>query len=89
MPAIILPERCDRSAVESLLPQMAAAMADGPLEIDGSGVTQAGQMLLQLLASARRSGSSGGKGVTITPSPALLDAADLTGLSAHLFDEEV
>ncbi|MCX7283783.1 MAG: STAS domain-containing protein [Novosphingobium sp.] len=87
MPAIILPERCDRSVVEALLPQFSDAMTKGPLEIDASGVTQVGQVLLQLLASARR--SSSGWGVTITPSPALLDAAELSGLSAHLFDEDI
>lgn len=87
MPAIILPERCDRGAVEALLPQFLDAMAKGPVEIDASSVTQAGQMLLQLLASARR--SANGWGVTIMPSSALLDAAELSGLSAHLFDEDI
>lgn len=87
MPAIILPERCDRSEVEALLPKFSAAMANGPLEIDATNVTHAGQLLLQLLASARQSQNAWS--VTILPSIALLDAAELSGLSAHLFDEAV
>jgi len=39
--------------------------------------------VLQLLVSARRSGD----GAHITPSPALEDAARLTGLTAELFEE--
>lgn len=84
MTAITLPARCDRAAAEALLPELVAAMGSGPIAIDGSAVTRAGQAMLQVLASARRTG----EGARITPSPALYDAAQLTGLIAELFDED-
>ena len=83
MTAITLPARADRAAAEALLPEFAAAIGNHPLAIDGTAVTQPSLALLQLLVSARRSGG----GAIITPSPALLDAAMLTGLSAELFEE--
>lgn len=87
MTRIILPERCDRAAAEAMLPEFIAALGSsgvsGALEIDASSATQIGQAMLQLLVSARRSGDS----VRIEPSPALLDAALLTGLEDELFDE--
>lgn len=83
MTAFSLPARCDRTTVVALLPELLAISGTEPIQIDASAVTHAGQALLQLLASARRSGD----GVTIIPSAALLDAAELTGLSHELFDE--
>lgn len=83
MPTICLPERCDRAVAETLLPEFIAAMGNDPIDIDGKAVSQVGQAMLQLLVSARRSAG----GANITPSPALIDAAQLTGLSAELFDE--
>ncbi|CDO36991.1 MULTISPECIES: STAS domain-containing protein [Novosphingobium] len=83
MNSIILPARCDRAAAEAIWPELVAAMGDGPTAIDGSGVEHVGQAVLQLLVSARRSDG----GATITPSPALLDAAQLTGLTSELFEE--
>ncbi|HEX8057274.1 MAG TPA: STAS domain-containing protein [Novosphingobium sp.] len=83
MSSISLPARCDRATVESLLPEFVAAVGGGPVRIDGSQVTHAGQALLQLLASARRSID----GIVIEASPALRDAAALTGLTNELFEE--
>jgi len=83
MNPITLPARCDRAAAEALLPEFVARMGGAPIAIDGAAVTHAGQAMLQLLVSARRTG----EGATITPSPALADAAQLAGLSAELFDE--
>lgn len=83
MQTITLPERCDRTAAEVLLPEFVAAIGSGPLRIDGSSVKQCGQAMLQLLVSARRTG----EGTRIDPSPALIDVALLTGLDRELFDE--
>ena len=77
-----LPARCDRAAAEALLPEMQAALGAGPLQIDASAAEQIGQAVLQLLVSARRTGA----GAQITPSPALIEAARLTGLDTTLFD---
>ncbi len=82
MSSISLPARCDRATVESLLPEFVAAMG-APIRVDASQVTHAGQALLQLLVSARRSSEN----VMIDPSPALRDAAALTGLADELFEE--
>ncbi len=84
MSEIALPSRCDRAAAETLLPEFVAAMGSGRIEIDGRQVSQVSQAMLQLLLAVRRSG----EGAAILPSPALLDAAQLTGLSAQLFDED-
>jgi ABC-type transporter Mla MlaB component len=81
--SITLPERCDRAAAEALWPEFVAALGAGPTKVDASAVKQVGQAVLQLLVSARRSGG----GAVITPSAALIDAAQLTGLTAELFEE--
>lgn len=83
MTPISLPARCDRATVESLLPEFVAAVGGDPIRVDGTQVTHAGQALLQLLVSARRSID----GVVIDASPALRDAAALTGLTHELFEE--
>lgn len=83
MHAIVLPERCDRGTAEALLPEFVNACPSGGIEVDGRAVTHAGLALLQLLTAARRSCD----GVKIAPSPALRDAARLTGLERELFDE--
>ena len=83
MNIVLLPAACTRTAAEALYPELLAAMGQGPVTIDGSGVTRIGQAVLQLLVSARRSG----EGASITPSPALIDAAELAGLTGELFDE--
>jgi hypothetical protein len=83
MSPISLPPRCDRATVESLLPEFVAAIGAGSIRIDASLVTHAGQALLQLLLSARRSAD----GAVIDASPALRDAAALTGLTHELFEE--
>ncbi len=82
MSAIVLPERCDRTAAEALLPEMAAMLGGERIQIDGSAVTQVGQAVLQLLVSARR----WGEGARIVPSAALTEAARLYGLEAVLFE---
>lgn len=83
MSAVALPARCDRAAAEAIWPELVAAMSNGPTIIDGSAVEHVGQAVLQLLVSARRSGG----GAVISASPALKDAAELTGLTAELFEE--
>lgn len=82
MRMIHLPARCDRAAAEALLPEMRAALGPAPLQIDASATEQIGQAVLQLLVSARRTGA----GAQITPSPAVVEAARLTGLETILFD---
>lgn len=81
MPAITLPARCDRAAAEALLPDLIAASRCGRIEIDASQVAQVGQAVLQLLVSARLTGS----GATIAPSAALAEAGRMSGLSDALF----
>ena len=83
MTMVTLPASCTRSAAEALLPELIAALGNGRLLIDGTGVNQIGQAMLQLLVSARRSG----EGASITPSSTLREAAALAGLSDELFDE--
>lgn len=83
MSSISLPARCDRATVETLLPEFSAQVGASSLRIDGREVTHVGQALLQLLVSARRSIEN----VVIDPSPALREAAILTGLTHELFEE--
>jgi hypothetical protein len=82
MPTITLPPRCDRAAAEALLPEMVAALGSGVLRINARDCTQIGQVMLQLLISARRTGD----GAMIEPSTSLRDTARLLGLEAELFD---
>ena len=82
MSAIVLPARCDRTAVEALLPELIAEIGDAPLAIDGRAVERAGAALLQLLVSARRTG----QGAVIETSPALAEAIRLAGLEHELCD---
>jgi anti-anti-sigma regulatory factor len=84
MTTIVLPARCDRAAASALLPEFVAAAGSDTLEIDASQVEQAGHAMLQLLASARKSIAR----ARIVASPALGEAARLTGLEAHLFGED-
>ncbi len=83
MNSITLPARCDRAAAEAIWPELVAAMGNRAMTIDGSAVEHVGQAMLQLLVSARRSGG----GAIITASPALKDAAAMTGLAPELFEE--
>jgi hypothetical protein len=83
MNSISLPARCDRAAAEAVWPEFVAAVGNGPITVDGAAVEHVGQAMLQLLVSARRSGD----GAVITASPALRDAALLTGLTSELFEE--
>ncbi len=80
---IMLPERCDRAAAQALMPELLAAAGNQPIEIDASRVSQIGQATLQLLLSARRTAL----GARITGSPALLEAAELAGMTDELFAE--
>lgn len=82
MPTITLPSRCDRAAAEALLPEMVAAIGAGVLSIDGRECAQIGQVMLQLLVSARRTGD----GATIEPSAHLRETARAFGLDGELFD---
>ena len=83
MQALTLPARCDRATATALLPGFIAASRDGRIAIDASAVAQVSQAMLQLLVSARCTGM----GAIITASPALRDAARLSGLADALFDE--
>lgn len=83
MAKIVLPATCDRSAVRALVPEFIAALDQGRIEIDASKVEQAGQSLMQLLVSARRTGP----GARIEESPVVREAARRIGLDAVLFDE--
>ena len=83
MSVITLPPRCDRAAAEALLPEMVAALGSGALAIDARACTQIGQVMLQLLVSARRTG----EGAVIEGSPLLRDTARRLGLEAELFDD--
>lgn len=83
MNSVTLPSRCDRAAAEAVWPELVAALGNGPIRIDGSAVEHVGQAILQLLVSARHSGGS----AMITASPALREAARLTGLTSELFEE--
>ena len=83
MPMISLPPRCDRAAAEALLPEMIAALGSGALTIDARACTQIGQVMLQVLVSARRTGA----GAVIDASPMLRDTARRLGLEAELFDD--
>lgn len=82
MPAVILPERCDRAAAEALLPDFIEAMGVGAAEVDARAVRQVSHAMLQLLASARKARPE----LRIAPSDALREAAAITGLTSHLFD---
>ncbi|MCJ2184432.1 STAS domain-containing protein [Novosphingobium sp. 1949] len=83
MSSVTLPVRCDRAAAEAIWPELVAAVGNEATQIDASGVEHVGQAVLQLLVSARRSGG----GAHIQASPALREAARLTGLEAELFEE--
>lgn len=83
MSTISLPSRCDRAAAEALLPEMVAALGAGPLRIDAREVGQIGEVMLQILVSARRTGD----GAVIDASPALRETALQLGLEDELFDE--
>jgi anti-anti-sigma regulatory factor len=83
MQTISLPPRCDRAAAEAILPEMIAALGSGTLAIDARECTQIGQVMLQILVSARRTG----EGAVIDASPVLRDTARRLGLEAELFDD--
>jgi hypothetical protein len=83
MSVITLPPRCDRAAAEALLPELVAALGSGPLAIDARACTQIGQVMLQILVSARRTG----EGAVIDASPMLRESAARLGLEAELFDD--
>jgi anti-anti-sigma regulatory factor len=82
MSSITLPQRCDRAAAEALLPEMIAALGSGVLRINASDCSVIGQVMLQVLVSARRTGD----GAVIKASPALFETARMLGLEAELFD---
>ena len=84
MPLITLPARCDRAAAAALLPEFVAALGHDTLDVDATGTQQIGIAMLQLLASARVSFGS----LRLRPSDALREAARLSGLGTHLFDED-
>lgn len=82
MQTITLPARCDRASLIDLLSQLRAAAGE-PVMVDGGKVEQAGQALLQMLVSFRKSQPES----MILPSPALRDIARTAVLDRFLFDE--
>jgi STAS domain len=82
MQTITLPANCDRSTALQLHPELCAVAESGSFRIDGRGCEKAGQLLLQVLLSARRSQPE----LAIDASPALRQAASLAGLEAALFE---
>lgn len=80
MSTIILPADCGRDSALTVLEQLRAAAA-GPPAIDASAVQTIGQAMLQVLLAARRDHPSL---AIANPSPALCDAAQLTGVSDAL-----
>lgn len=83
MTTIVLPDRCDRGAADALLPDLLATVGSGPVLLDGSGVRQVGQAMLQLLLSARRTVDA----AIVSPSSTLVEAAQMAGLAAELFED--
>lgn len=80
MSDIKLPADCGRDSALMVLEQLRAAAA-GPPALDGSAVQTIGQAMLQVLLAARCDHPS----LTIAnPSPALREAARLTGVSEAL-----
>lgn len=82
MQTVTLPAQCDRTALPALLDDLIAA-ARGAVMVDGSRVEQAGQSLLQLLVSLRKTQSE----TMIVPSEQLRALARCAGLERFLFDE--
>lgn len=83
---IKLPAAVDRRAAPGLAVEISDALAKGgELKLDGSAVQQLGQIGLQLLLSAFKTGTSRDASIAIVDaSPALLNAAKIAGASAHL-----
>lgn len=82
---LILPSRCDRQAVDDLLPELRAAVAAGDVVIDGGNVIQFGQAMLQTLLSARKMASTCQTTLSVSASDAM--RATLTMIGAeHLLD---
>ena len=79
----VLPALCDRGGAEALLPELVAAIGAEKIEIDASGTTQMGQVMLRILVSAPQTD----RGATIVPSPEPIEAARPCGLDRVLFDE--
>lgn len=83
---IKLPAAVDRRAAPGLAVEISDALAKGgELKLDGSAVQQLGQIGLQLLLSAFKTGTNRDASIAIVDaSPALLNAAKIAGASAHL-----
>ncbi|WP_017670593.1 STAS domain-containing protein [Blastomonas sp. AAP53] len=60
-----LPSRCDRPAAITFHPELRNYLLKGPVEIDGTDVSQLGQAMLQLLLSARQTATRTGHSLTI------------------------
>lgn len=87
MTEIALPAVCDRAALIGLVDRIAAAIGEGPVTINASAVTKPGQVLLQLLLSARRSAAEAGRECRVVASDALNEIVELTGLGERLYEE--
>lgn len=79
MTRIELPARADRAAAEAIYPVLRDAVATGAVAVDGTGVAQIGQAMLQLLIAAQRSAKGVGHDFAITASGAMQAALAAAG----------
>lgn len=86
MHRIILPAHLDREGVRLTADELRDALGrGGPVAIDGAQVDRVGMAGLQLLLSATRPHGAGEPDIRIVaPSAALIEAATVSGLTAHL-----
>ena len=83
MQIIKLPAVCNRSAALQFHPELCAASEAGPFRINATECEKVGQLMLQVLLSARRSHPE----LEIEASAALRLAAEQVGLEAALFEQ--
>lgn len=77
-----LPAVLDQRTVEATRDQIAAALGDGPLVVDGSAVERVSTPGLHLLLAAQASAAEAGVPFALAAaSPALTDALGLLGLA--------
>lgn len=78
---IVLPSTLDQRTLDAAREEALAAIPQGPLVFDGSGVTRVGTVGIQFLMSAARSATDAGQSFSlIAPSPALAEAIATLGL---------
>lgn len=78
---IVLPPTLDQRTLDGTREEALAAIPQGPLAFDGSGVTRVGTVGVQFLLAAARSAADAGQSFSlIAPSPALSEAIATLGL---------